>query len=843
MWTAEWFAALVLPFALGAQTGGGATNASRAAGPCAKPEAATAHAWSMKPEDGGGAAPNNLAGSLVAREPATVTEPLEFGGPSAARFPLISMRAFSWTSVLFTLDGMNVTDPYQPGRILIPLDSPLVNEAVVCAGFDLGASRAYGSEIAAFSEEPQRALHGEASATGTASGLAGDNLPAPGARGLLQQPAKYLGYSNNGIQAGGAAGHRVDWLASATGGWSRQTVPLASPGSDFGSLAFSGFATIRAQLINKDQLYLRAGGARARLSDWAMPAGIEAWVGRRDAPSFTIPSLEGFPGTSESDDSRYFQAAWFRLASRGAWRLRFDASLANLDAASPAQAGAQSRIDLVTGLTNGVAPLANQANRNRQGAAASYDRKPIQSGKSRHVFGAGAEWGRAGIGNQYSAPSNMNLITADGAPAFVVMLNTPALSRESVRNFTAFARDAITIGSGLSFDADVMAESARGGPIAWNSVSPRAGFAFAPHALHGIALRGAYARLYAPLAGRYLDFANANSLGGLEYQWNDRNHDGLYQPGEMGPLLMAFGGPYSSVDPAIRRPYADEFNVGADASLPRNIFARAWFFRRDDKRRIAAIDTGVPMSSYNAVTITDPGPDGIPGTFDDRPLTVYAQSPATFGKDRYLLTNPEGFRTLGEGMVSEAGARWSAYSAHASFMAVKSYGPSNPGNSPLENDPGVVGVLGSDPNASINAWGRQFFDRAYVGKFQLTGKLPRAVGGIEFASAVNYLDGVAFARRLLVTSLPQGPVSIDATVRGSPGGGNRSEHVMNWNLRLSRALAPRHGNARIALDLVNAVNSDNRIQESESSGTQFNLRLPIATEPARFLRIMVVYGF
>jgi hypothetical protein len=108
---------------------------------------------------------------------------------------------------------------------------------------------------------------------------------------------------------------------------------------------------------------------------------------------------------------------------------------------------------------------------------------------------------------------------------------------------------------------------------------------------------------------------------------------------------------------------------------------------------------------------------------------------------------------------------------------------------------------------------------------------------------VNYLDGAAFARRLLVTSLPQGPVLIDVTARGNVGGGNRAEHVMNWNLRLSRALAARRGNARIALDLVNAVNSDNRIQEIESSGSQFNLRLPIATEPSRFLRIMIVYGF
>jgi hypothetical protein len=306
---------------------------------------------------------------------------------------------------------------------------------------------------------------------------------------------------------------------------------------------------------------------------------------------------------------------------------------------------------------------------------------------------------------------------------------------------------------------------------------------------------------------------------------------------------MAFGGPYSSIDPAIRRPYADEFNLGAEVSLPRNAFARTQLFRRDDKDRIASVDTGVPAPTYDPVAIVDPGPDGLPGTFDDQQLTVYAQQPASFGEDRYLLTNPPGLRTLGEGMVVESGAGWRSYSFHASFLAEKSFGPSNPGNSPVENDPGVVGSLFSDPNSLIDATGRQFFDRAYVGKLQFAGRLPRILGGIEFANTVNYLDGTAFDRRLLVTGLPQGPMLIDATPRGSPGGGNRAEHVMNWNVRFSRTFPLRRGHAQVALDILNAANADNRVQEVETSGPTFNRRLPIAIEPARFVRILIKYAF
>jgi hypothetical protein len=93
--------------------------------------------------------------------------------------------------------------------------------------------------------------------------------------------------------------------------------------------------------------------------------------------------------------------------------------------------------------------------------------------------------------------------------------------------------------------------------IVWNNLSPRAGFAWQiPHS-HGLVLRGTYFRLYEPLAGRYLDFGNPNSLGGSAYQWIAANSTGSFQPGEQGSLLLRFGGPYSSISPTLRRPYSE----------------------------------------------------------------------------------------------------------------------------------------------------------------------------------------------------------------------------------------------------------------------------------------------
>ena len=787
-----------------------------------------AHAWSMRPE----APAQSIAGLLLAYEPATVTEPLDFSGPVSTPFPLLSQRAFSWTAVRYTVQGVDTTDPYQPGRTDALLDLSGIEEIGIRTGFDLGVSPAYGPEVAAFVTAPGPAWRGAAASSDTGSFLASGNLPA--AHGPLQQAGKYQRFSNDSLQLGGPLSRRVDAFVSMAGQWSSQTVPLAPLGSNLERSLLLGSAIVRAQLTARDRLQFDLAGSGARQPDWGMPAGVEDWVGRRMSPSFTIPAIEGFAGCAESDAFDSFQAAWNRLATAGLWEIRYAASSAHLDTTSNAPIGAQSVIDLASGSTNGVAPLTNLATRTRQTAAASYERAHLRIGTSRHALTVGAEWDRAGIRNRFGAPSEMNLITAGGVPAYVVVFNTPQDSRQRIANLSAHARDAIALLPWLTLDLGVVADLARGGVIAWNTVSPRAGLALTPGGFRRLTLRAGYARLYAPLAGRYLDYGDPHSLGGQEYQWTG---------GEMGPLIMRFGGPYSSIDPELRPPYADELNLSAQVSLPWKTFARTWLFRRDEKDRIAALDTGVPSSDYLPVQVDDPGPDGLPGTFDDQLLTVYAQQPASFGQDRYLLTNPPGLSTRAEGMVAEAGSQWRDYTVRASFMAVKSIGPTNPGNSPLENDPGVIGSLFSDPNASIDASGRQFFDRAYVGKAQFLGKLPRFLGGIQWENTVNYMDGAAFARELLVTALPQGPILVDATVRGSPGGGNRAEHVMNWNLRVFRPFPMPHGQAKLALDVVNVMNSNHKILEVATSGPTFNQRLPLAIEPARFLRMSVQYAF
>jgi hypothetical protein len=802
----------------------------------------------------------SLASALFALDPGTVTAPLDFSGLADNRLAVVSQRGFSWTDTALQFNGLDAGDDYQPGRPQILPDSDAVAATLVRSGFSLTPSQAYAADVNLFPAQAGESWHAQISSAGTASALAADNLPPPASRGAIKQSEQYDWFTRDHADLGGPLTRWADVFLSGSGQWAAQAVPLAAPGDDQNSRLLFGNAAghIRAGAHDRfDALY---SGSRIDLSNYGEPTGMEAFAARRLSPEFLAP--DGMAGLEETDHLDFIQAGWTHIWAAGTLQVRYGDSFAHLDTApvtvTPIN---QSSIDIATGAISGEPPLTNLAVRARQEIAAAWEPRIVRLGGMRHQIMAGGGWKTSQPRNRYRTPSDVNLITADGAPAEVVEFNTPLDSRERIASANVWVADLVSPAPRLTLSLGLMADFSRGGIpaqsspfgfytparqiapqpdlIAWNSVSPRAGLAWQPPHAHGLVLRGAFFRLYAPLAGRYLDYGNPNSLGGNVYRWSDANGDGWFEPNEQGALMARFGGSYSSISPSLRRPYADEWNVGAQIPLPLSTLASIHLFRRDEKDRLAAIDTGVTPQDYTPVTILDPGPDGIPGTFDDQRITVYAQNSATLGHDQYLLTNPAGLRTLNSGFDAQLRTAWRGVTVEASFVAEKSYGPTNPGNAVFENDPGVVGALYSDPNADINATGRAFTDRAFTGKLAAAYRLPRRWGGVQISTVADYTDGLAFARMLLVTGLPQGPFLVATTPRGSPGGGNRAEHVQNWNLRLSRDW----GRVTAIADILNVTNANLSIQQSDITGPNFNSRLPIAIEPARFARFELRYRF
>jgi hypothetical protein len=95
---------------------------------------------------------------------------------------------------------------------------------------------------------------------------------------------------------------------------------------------------------------------------------------------------------------------------------------------------------------------------------------------------------------------------------------------------------------------------------------------------------------------------------------------------------------------------------------------------------------------------------------------------------------------------------------------------------------------------------------------------------------------------LLVTGLAQGPFLVPVTPRGA-GGGYRAQPAINWNLRLMREFRLPVGTLAAFADILNVANFGQKIQENDFTGPAFNLRLPVAIQEPRSVRLQLRYEF
>ena len=764
-------------------------------------------------------AAHDAAQRLLLEAPAGFSYPLDFAGLHDIRLPLVSFASLSWTETRFRLNGLDATDSYQPGKPVF-FDDAAAEDSVTPGETYVGV----------FLRGAQNSWHGGLATENTGAAFAGDNLPAAADRGSIERPEEFRWFTRDTAEVGGPLSRFADIWAAATGQWASQTVSQRPTAVPIASRMLFANTRGRIRLGLRDQVDGLYSGSRLDLSNGGWPAGMEAILGNRMMPSFY--GVEGFENLRETDHFDLAQAGWtHQFGGAGVLEVRYGYSTAHLDTSPATGPNSPARIDLLD-LTPADAPLSNFAVRTRHQIGGAFESGGVRLGGLMHRFSAVGAWETSQPRNRYQAPGNMDLISVAGHQAFDVLLNTPAGTRTRIDSFTPYLGDAIrfvhdvTLDLGLAFDV-----SHGAGAISWANAAPRVAVSAPVPGLARLLLLASYSRIYSALAGRYLDFADPGALSGQVYD------------AQTGQLLNRFGGAYSSIDRSLKRPYADQFRLSLRLALPLQSAFSLDLLRSDEKHRIAAVNTGVTAGDYSPVTIADPGPDFIPGTFDDQRLVVYAQNPATLGHDEYLLTNPSGLRELTEALTATAATHHRYAEIRASFTAEKSFGPANPGNSAWVNDPGVIGALYSDPNSLIHATGHPFVDRAFIGKIQAILLAPAWLGGLRFSQTVNYLDGLPFARQLLVAGLPQGPFLVDTTLRGSPEGGNRAQYVLNWNLRASREIRVPFGRVEITADLLNLLDNGNKIVESDLSGPQFNQRPALAIPPPRTLRLGLRWRF
>jgi Carboxypeptidase regulatory-like domain len=770
----------------------------------------------------------NIWSLLQNQEPSTVTNRLEIAGTETSVPALFSAFGASWTENQYRLNGLDVTDPYVPGLPLTNPDFDALAEFQVITASKPAVSQGSGESVALASPLPPEKLHGGAQFFASGSALQSDNMDARLRNFDFPGPLRLNSLLDGSIQLGGklpaALGSLPFFVALSTQQVSQNLGGFAPPINSGVNRVLIDFTPWSRGLQRINFLY--SGQHIFNSAQGAMPTV---------APEAT---------TRGNDNFNQFQAQWSRSFSPTSL-LNASFGVVNAIVSSSFQNAAHgiSMVDLPLLIFTGPAPLATSGLRTRYEAQSIFQ-KILNGPLGSHSLTLGFDWSRSNIVERWYSMDNTLQVLVNGQGSELIRWNTPAQTQQYVQNVAEFVQDAwrpwkwLSLPIGLRIDTSTGQANGASNGISWTTVQPRLGFVV-PLWPPGLVLQGSWSRYGHLLQGRYLDFGNPAALGAQVFAWQNSNGDGVAESQELGPLLRRFGGPYSAVAGNLARPYMDEISFGVQGNFGNRLTAYVRFFRRDDHRLIALENTGVPFSDYTPVQYTDPGNDGIYGTADDQVLTLYNEKPSALGHDFLLLTNP-GLRASYEGTQFLVMARVrKSWEFSVNFTAGKTAAHTAPGNNPFQDDTGFVGTLGIDPNTLVMSQGRTFFDRGYMGKITSYYSAPH---GFYLSAVATYFDGAPFARLLFVDGFNQGPFFVKATPVGHPGG-FQTQLNATVDARLARDFHLERGTLSGYIDVFNIMNWNSNTREADLTGPAFLLRVPLAVEAPRTVRLGLAWHF
>jgi len=771
----------------------------------------------------------NVWSLLENQEPSTVTNRLDVGGLATGVPALFGALGASWTENQYSLDGLNVTDPYLPGHPLIEPGMDAVCEISVLTAVKPAHFGAAGMTLTLSTPEPREAFHGSTRGFYSGRSLQSDHRDTRLERFQFPGPERFKHFVDGNVQLGGKLPIRsAPWPFFTSISTQQLSKTLGGFDAPIDVRVYRALAQVTPVSRGRSRLNLLYSGQHVFNS--------REGADRRIAPEAT---------TRGNDKYHQFRARSEHLLNFNVWLgAGFGVAQAILSSGLQPGLAEPSALDLPQMTRRGAAPLSTSGVRTRYQADALL--QAFHNGAAgSHSLALGGKWEGSHISNRWEALGGMERVEVNGVPSEVTLWNTPTSARAHTQDFSVFAEDGwrpmrwMRLPLGLRLESSSGRAVGTGPGIHWTTLEPRTGLVL-PLRRRGPTLRASWSRYGHILQGRYLDFGNSAALGGQVFRWRDANADGLAQAPELSTLLRVFGGPYSAMDRGLARPFTGEISVGLGQEFASGFRADVRFFRRDTHRRIVLTNVGVPSTDYTPVSFPDPGNDGVPGTADDQVLTLYNRDPGALGHDLLLLTNPPGLHASFKGFeIRLVKPLMRVWEFTASFTAMRTLAATSPGNSVFENDPGFVGALGTDPNTFVMAASRTYFDRAFVGKATGYYFAPK---GFQVGFVGKYYDGLPFGRLLFVDGFNQGPFFVRATPRAHPGG-FQTQFNFTLDTRVAREFRLRRGTLSGYLDIFNALNLDKNTLEADLTGPTFESRTPLAIQAPRAARLGVEWKF
>jgi hypothetical protein len=762
---------------------------------------------------------NDLSALLETTQADVISDRIDDGGLTTGDAALVGAHGSSWTQTRFQLGEADVTDPTGSGTPLILPGVVPWERITVISGPAPAARNAPGLIVLL---QPRSAA---ASWGGTFEGslapyslLAGKTLqdPPPIARLNSWGSASLLA-------SGPLAANRLGALVGAT--WTSATRFERADPTRLGSRVGSAFTHLEYQASSRDlirtigwlQTSSRPHPDRIPFGDLSAAQDASAahvqTVWNRSSNSLVASLAAAYSARRRSDDARFTGGGVVE-------RLR--------DGPVPALLYSGNGTARTWSVTGRLAPAAHEAFR------------------FVHQIDGGAEVVRSSA-QMKPAGSGLFGELVDGLPARVWRYDVPTGTSEWTSTTAAiYVTDAVQmtptfgLNLGLRFETtDGSAAGAKTG-VSWRNWLPRGSLAWKLTDFANIALVSGFGRYAYRLPLGDLAYGDPAAPTGDVYRWLAANAETVPTASDLGPLVARVGpgagadGQLTSIDPALQRPYMDEYYVGFESRPQRATTVRLTAMARREKQHIGLVNVGAPISSYSTVQVFDRGRMEFDPA-DDQLLTAYSRLPESFGADRYVLTNPTRETMTFVGVELSAQTRLDRLFLIVAGTAGRSNGfAQNRGFQAIENDQGSVGELFADPNALTNAHGRLFTERGYTAK--VTGTY--AFGhDVRLGIVARYQDGQMFSRMVIFPTLNQGPEAVRAFANGL----TRFTYVLTADARLQKRVTVGTRKVDLIADVFNLLNTANEVEEDSVAGPEF--RRTTAVQPPRTVHLGIRLTF
>jgi hypothetical protein len=747
---------------------------------------------------------------LETGDAAAILDRMDGGGLYSGEAGRLGLHGAPWAQVQYRLGDLDITDPLRGGAPLLQLPLEALGALDLASG---GAPRAAGVSGPVVALTPRRAARSwsaTAQAFATTRGLqAEERAQAP------PSLSRYSSWGDGSVVAGGPiAGERLSLLAA-------------------------GRVTRSQRLERHDSTRLRSEVRSGLLHAAFLPAAHQELrlLGAWQSIARPAAGRARFDSLAVREDARvlHAQATWDRDAGGGR-RLRVSTGFLSHSLAPPPEPAGSPAVDRLA--EGPLLELFTPETRLRR-VAAAFAIAPAGGALETHAWTFGGEVERDALDvARREAPPLPEAVS--GLPARVWEVRYAGESRWRGWRAAGYASDRVRLGDRFTAQASARvetqsAETATGASVLWLDVSPSFDARLTPPFLPLSLLLGV--RLDHPrLPLSYLGFGDAAALQGGVFRWTDRNGDGRFQDGERGALVsrVGWGGEIGSVDRKLAAPRAFEATAGFETSRRSAWGVRLVGIYRRVTKLVESVNVGVPRSSYRVRLVPDPSVD-IVGAADDRLLEVFDRDPASFGRDRYFLTNPGDHVVKHQGIELHVARSGERLRLRLGATASRTSGAgANRGFLASENDPGLVGELYDHPHADSFRTGRMFFDRAYTIKAAM---LFRPARELWLSALARYQDGQPFARVVIARELAQGPDAVPAVRRGD----HRFTYTLTVDARVEKVFSIGRPRLSAVLEAFNVLDQRNEVEEDVVWGPGF--RRVTATQPPRALRLGIGLAF